>query len=262
MDPLPHRTAPAPPRGERARRPSGGRGRRAVRWAAAAALAAAGLAVVLLKSPPAVYERTAPMGPDPEAVRAFNRRVVNHVVNVLLDESGGTRLAVEVTEAMVNARLARFLAEERRAGRPVPAVLEGLRVGFEPGAVVLATRLGRGWSAVVVAQWLRLETDGEGRLRVRPAGARLGSLPMPVDAAEVIRTALDRLGGGDARAGTEPEPRGPEAVLRAVARALAGEPVPLGRGKRRIVLERVEVDRGVLRAWGRRAGAGREKAEP
>jgi hypothetical protein len=190
------------------------------------------------------------MGADPEAFRAFNQRVVNHVGNVLLDESGGTRLDLVVTEAMVNARIARFLDEQRQAGRPVPAVLARLRVGFEPGAIVLATRLGGGWSEVVAAQWLHLSADEQGRLVTEPAGTRAGSLPLPGMEGALRAAIMD----------TALAPQGDDArhvdVLKAILEAWSGEPVPLGKGKRRIVLDSVEIDRGVLRMQGHRAKKG------
>jgi len=241
------------------------RARRMAHVAAAGMLLAVALAAILLKATPGVYERTAPLGRDPEAVRAFNRRVVNHVGNVLLDESGGTRLDLTVTEAMVNARIARFLEEERAAGRGVRPILAQLRVGFEPGAVVLATRLGRGWSEVVVAQWLRLSADGKARLRVEPAGARAGHLPLPGGLLGALRAAVARVLAADeaaAPAGAaetqgESETADEDERLRlagAILAALDGEPVPLGKGKCRLLLETVEVRRGVLRMRGRRAG--------
>jgi hypothetical protein len=170
-----------------------------------------------------------------------------------------------VTDAMVNARVAQFLDEERRAGRSVPAVLAHLRVGFEPGAVVLATRLGRGWSEVVVGQWLRLSADEQGRLRTEPVGTRVGQLPLPGGVLGTLRAAVAGVLADDGAA----EPPGPaeaagetgtaeEAerlrLVDAILAALDGEPVPLGKGKRRIVLESVEVERGTLRMRGRRAG--------
>lgn len=222
-------------------------------------LLAVGLAAILVKATPGVYERTAPMGPDRAALRAFNKRVVNHVGNVLLDESGGTRLDLAVTEAMVNARIAWFLDEERRAGQEVPAVLAHLRVGFEPGAVVLATRVGRGWSEVVVAQWLRLSADERARLRVEPAGTRVGSLPLPGGFLRTVRASaaevLARGEGPGASGHAQDEAQKQRLRLAgAILDALDGKPVPLGKGKRRILLETVEVGRGVLRMRGRRAG--------
>jgi hypothetical protein len=230
---------------------------RLARITAAGLVAAAGVTALLLKASPGVYERTAPMGADPEAVRGFNQRVVNHVGNVLLDESGGTPLDLEVTEAMVNARVARFLADERRTGAAVPPVLAHLRVGFERGAVVLATRLGDGWSAVVVSQWLRLEPDGRGRLRVVPVGTNVGHVPLPAGLLGSLRASAEAAFGspdGPAPDGGDEDGKGPPRVVEAIFDALSGEPVPLGKGKRRIVLEAVEVERGVLRMRGRRAG--------
>ena len=231
------------------------RTKRIAQWAVAAAVVAAALGLLLVKSSPDVYERTAPMGMDREAVRQFDQRVVNHVGNVLLDESGGTPLDLEVTEVMVNARLARFLAQERRLGRAVPPVLAHLRVGFEPGAVVLATRVGRGWSQVVLAQYLRLSADEAGRLCVEPAGASVGVLPMPGGLLDTVRelaagvfSPQDAQGAPDA---DEQEQR--RRLHEALFDALDGKPVPLGTGERRIVLEAVEVRRGVLRMRGRRA---------
>lgn len=235
------------------------RRRRWIRLAVAGGLIGLALAVLLLKHTPAVYERTAPLGSDRDAVRAFNRQVVNHVGNVLLDESGGTRLDLVVTEAMLNARIAQFLEEERRGGRPVPAVLAHLRVGFEPGAVVLATRLGNGWSEIVAGQWLHLSADGRGRLRAEPAGATAGSLPLPAGLLGLLRTSVaDGLAlKDDAGAPSHDEAETDEAkrlrIVDAVLDALEGEPVAFGKGERRIILESVEVDRGVLRMQGRRA---------
>ncbi len=239
------------------------RKKRLLRATTAAAVLAVTVAVLLVKATPDVYERTVPMGPDRQAFRAFNRRVVNHAGNVLLDESGGTRLDLAVTEAMVNARIAVFLAEERQGGRPVPEVLERLRVGFEPGAVVLAARLGEGWSQVVLAQWLHLSADEKGRLVAEPAGTRAGRLPLPGGVLGLLRTAAADVLDPDEPA-DRPDAAPGETTARATADehvrlvdaildALAGRPVPLGKGKRRIVLECVEVDRGVLRMTGRRA---------
>jgi len=232
------------------------RTRRIAHGVVAGTVVAGAVGLLLVKSSPDVYERTATMGIDREAVRQFNQRVVNHVGNVLLDESGGTPLDLEVTEAMVNARLARFLAQERRLGRAVPPILGHLRVGFEPGAVVLATRLGRGWSEVVVAQYLGLSADEGGRLRVEPAGASVGALPMPGGFLEAVRESaagvLSRpAGAGDDREADEREQH--RRVLEAVLDALGGKPAPLGKGERRIILEAVEVERGVLRMRGWRA---------
>ena len=74
-----------------AREPRGRRTWRIVRWAAVVLAVDAAGVVLLLKSAPAPYRRTEPMGVDREALRQFNTRVVNQVGNVLLDENiGGT----------------------------------------------------------------------------------------------------------------------------------------------------------------------------
>jgi len=222
------------------------------RWAAAVLLVGAVGVVLLVKSAPNPYRRTEPMGVDAAALRQFNAGVVNHVGNVLLDASGGTRLDLAVTEAMLNARIAQFLAEEVQAGRAVPPALEHLRVGFEPGSVVLATRLGSGWSSVVVSQHFRLEADDAGRLVVRPAGASAGRLPLPLAPLEPLRQAAARAleqAPGEAAGDEDDAAR----LWRSVLEALDGEPVHLGSGKRRIVLDEIAVERGVLRVRGHRA---------
>lgn len=217
-----------------------------------AGLLAAAVAVVgLLKATPAAYRRTAPVGPDPAAVARFNEGVVNKVGNVLLDKSGGTPLDLEITEEMINARMARFLADEAEAGRPVTPVLRDLRVGFEPGTVILATRLGSGATGVVVSQDLLLEPTPEGDLRVRPGATAVGLVPLPgglMDyARRAVALALARREEADPDDGTL-------ALWRSILDGLDGKPVPLGRGRKAIRLERVEVERGVLRMTGRRAG--------
>ncbi|MBL7139581.1 MAG: hypothetical protein ISS74_01590 [Planctomycetes bacterium] len=235
-----------------AREPRGRRTWRIARWAAVVLAVAAIGVVLLLKSAPDPYRRTEPMGVDREALRQFNTGVVNQVGNVLLDESGGTRLDLAITEPMINARIAQFLADEIRAGRAVPPALEHLRVGFEPGVVVLATRLGGGWSSVVVSQRLRLEADDAGRLVVRPVGASAGRLPLPLAPLEPLRQAAAQAleqAPGEAAGDEDDVSR----LWRAVLDALDGEPVFLGSGKRRIALEDVEVERGTLRVTGHRS---------
>jgi len=225
---------------------------RILRWGGAALLVAVAAVVLLLKAVPGPYSRTEPVGLDREALRQFHTRVVNHVGNVLLDESGGTRLDLEVTEAMLNARLALFLAEETEAGRAVAPALAHLRVAFEPGAVVLATRLGTGWASVVVSQRFRLEADDAGRLVVRPAGASAGRLPVPLAFLEPLHQAAARAleQPPDGAAG---DGEGASRLWQAVLEAFQGELVFLGSGKRRLLLEQVETERGVLRMTGRRA---------
>lgn len=214
--------------------------------------AAAAVATALAKVTPGVYRRTVAQGADAEAAAMFDDRVVNHIGNVMLDRSGRTRLDLEITEPMVNARLSRLLADEAKAGHPLPPVLEDLRVGFEPGSVVLATRLGQGVSGVAVSQRLALAATPDGRLVVRPRGASVGLVPVPASfvthlARAIVRHRAGPEGSGDGR---------PSELWDRVLEALDGRPVDLGKGRKRIVLESVEIDRGVLRARGhRREGA-------
>jgi len=224
------------------------------RWAAAgAALAvAAAVGLALLKGTPQVYERTARIGPNEEAIARFNGEVVNAVLNLLLDQSGETRLDFRVTEEMVNARLARLVGEEARGGG-VPPALQEARVGFESGRIVLATRIGQGLSSVVVAQRLRLGVDAEGRLRVESAGVTVGLLPVPEGVMNSLRRALAaRL--AQAKAAGE-EDMAVE-VWRYVLEVLDGKPVSFGKGRKRIVLDAVEVNGGMLRVRGHRKGGG------
>jgi len=43
-------------------------------------------------------------------------------------------------------------------------------------------------------------------------------------------------------------------VMQSIQQALSGDPVPLGKGKKRIVVDRVTVDRGTLEIVGHQAG--------
>ena len=215
--------------------------------AAGGAVIVAILVLAFFKATPEVYRRTAAMGPDPAAVARFNEHVVNQVGNVLLDKSGQTRLDLVITEEMANARIARFLADQAASGKPVSPVLRRLRVAFEPAGLVLATEVGNGMTRAVVSQRLRLSADSQGRLCVEPAGTDVGWVPVPKDALDHVRRAV-------AAALKRREDRGAdEATLqlwRSILDGLDGKPVPLGKGKRRIVLERIELERGVLRMKG------------
>lgn len=227
--------------------------RRLVARLAIALAAAAVLAVILLKLTPGVYRRTEAIGPDPAAVARFNEQVVNPALNVLLDRSGGTRLDLAITEEMVNARAARFLADEARSGRAVPPVLADARVGFEGGRVVMATRLGSGASGVVVAQHFRLSADAEGRLCVASAGMSAGLLPVPgfLTDGPMCQAVAAHLARVEA-AGSD---NGDVQFWRYFAEALGGRPVWLGEGRKRILLDRIEIEDGVLKVQGHRAGA-------
>jgi len=225
-------------------------GKRIAGVVGAAALVVLLIAAALVKTAPDVYSRTARVGADHAGADRFNEEVVNGVGNVLLDKSGGTRLDVVITEEMASARLVRFLEERRARGDRLPAALAGLRIGFEPGRLVLATRMGRGLSSLVVSQHFSLSVMEDGRLRMEPVGMRAGLLPLPVDLSRcltrVLRAHIERL-EEKGRDGTS------LALWRAALGALEGEPVALEGKKLGIRLERLEAERGRLHVVGRRS---------
>ena len=220
-----------------------------------AGLVGAGLAVAaatgawLVLATPVFYARTEPIGADHPAKDLFNERVVNGVGNVLLDKSGRTPLDLTITEEMVNARLAKFLEETRTRDKPLPPALEALRIGFEPGRLIVATRVGRGAGSLVLSQHLIVAPTPDGRLRVETAGVQAGYLPLPSRLANLLVRALgehvDRL---EAERPDDPT----LALWRGVLEALEGKPVALEGKKLGIALDAVQIDRGVLRARGHR----------
>jgi hypothetical protein len=228
------------------------RARIALTVVAGGVAAVAILALASFKGTPEVYRRTADMGPDPAAVARFNEHVINQVGNVLLDKSGRTPLDLVVTEEMANARIARFLADQAASGKPVSPILRRLRVGFEPTGLVLATEVGSGMTSAIVSQHLRLSADTEGRFCVEPAGTDVGWMPVPKGALDYVRQAV-------AAALARREARGADETTlqlwRSILDGLDGKPIPLGKGKRRIVLESIELERGVLRMKGYRSKA-------
>ncbi len=198
---------------------------------------------------PVFYARTEPIGADHPAKDLFNERGVNGVGNVLLDKSGGTPLDLVITEEMVNARLAKFLEETRARGESLPPALEALRVGFEPGRLILATRVGKGLGSLVLSQHLVVAPTSDGRLRVETAGVQAGYLPLPSRLADHLARALkqhvERLEAD--------RPEDPALALwHGVVDALEGKPVALAGKKLGIALDAVQIDRGVLRARGHR----------
>jgi hypothetical protein len=209
------------------------------------------VAVVLLKTEPGVYTRTFSQGADPKDLSAFDDQVVNQVANVFLDKSRRTPLELHLTEAAVNARLIQTLADVEASGKPLPPAVRDLRVAFEPGQVVLVTRVGSGPTAAVVTQPLNLAVGPEGRLIVKPGDTTVGLVPVPMDvlsrARPVVARQIERLR-------TAGDDSGMIEILEAVQQALSEEPVPLGKGKKRIVLERLTVDRGTLQVVGHQAG--------
>ena len=223
-----------------------------------AGLVGAGLAVAaatgawLVLATPAFYARTEPIGADHPAKDLFNERVVNGVANVLLDKSGRTPLDLAITEEMVNARLAKLLEETRARGPGAPGLppaLEALRIAFEPGRLIVATRVGGGAGSLVLSQHLIVAPTPDGRLRVETAGVQAGYLPLPSRLANHLVRALeehvDRL---EAERPDDPT----LALWRGVLEALEGKPVALAGKKLGIALDAVQIDRGVLRARGHR----------
>jgi len=220
-----------------------------------AGLVGAGLAVAaatgawLVLATPVFYARTEPIGADHPAKDLFNERVVNGVGNVLLDKSGRTPLDLAITEEMVNARLAKLLEETRARGESLPPALEALRIGFEPGRLIVATRVGGGAGSLVLSQHLIVAPTPDGRLRVETAGVQAGHLPLPSRLANHLVRALeehvDRL---EAERPDDPT----LALWRGVLEALEGKPVALAGKKLGIALDAVQIDRGVLRARGHR----------
>ena len=228
-----------------------------VTWSRKRVAAAVGAALLLVflvgvglvAVTPDFYARTESLGPDHPAKDLFNERVINGVGNVLLDKSGRTPLDVTVTEEMVNARLAAFLEETRARGERLPSALKGMRIAFEPGRFILATRLGEGLGSLVLSQHLHLKPTADGRLRVETVGVRVGYLPLPIRLADLMTEALRRHVERAEAGGAED---GALEVWRGVLRALEGEPVALAGKKLGIVLDAVETDRGTLRARGHR----------
>ena len=235
------------------------RRRRILIWAVAALVLAVVGAILLLKMVPEVYRRTTAMGADEAATLRFNEEVLNKVGNVYLDRSGRTPLALEFTEEMVNSLLVQELDDEEQAGKALPPALRDMRVGFEPGRLVVATRLGQGFSGVVVSQGFELSATEDGRLLVKAAGTSGGLLPLPGGLMDYVRRAVAaqaarlEVGRADPSATLGAGDKTLD-VWRAVLEVLDGKPVPLGKGKKRIILDSVEIERGVLRITGHRAG--------
>jgi len=220
-----------------------------------AAAVGAGLAVVavvgawLVLATPPFYARTEPIGADHPAKDLFNERVINGVGNVLLDKSGRTPLDLAITEEMVNARLAKLLEETRARGESLPPALEALRIGFEPGRLVVATRVSGGAGSLVLSQHLTVAPTPDGRLRVETAGVQAGYLPLPSRLANHLVRALEE----HVHRLESERPDDPALALwRGALEALEGKPVALAGKKLGIALDAVQIERGVLRARGHR----------
>ena len=193
---------------------------------------------------PDAYRRTAPIGPEHPARTRFDEQVTNAVLNVLADKSGGTRLGVTMTEEMVNARLAAALAT-------APAALRNVRLAFDPGEVVVATRLGEGAGAIVLSHRLRLAATEDGRLAVETVALRAGMMPVPRRLCGQVSGALREHAARLKREGASEDSL---LLWRAATDALDGKPIALRTSKRGVFLEKIEVQAGRLRAVARKAG--------
>ena len=87
----------------------------------------------------------------------------------------------------------------------------------------------------------------------------MGLLPVPVDVVGQARPIVDHEVERLQQAGDD---TGTLEVMRAIQQALSGEAVPLGKGKKRIVLDRLTVERGYLEIVGHQAGRKEIPAAP
>jgi hypothetical protein len=227
--------------------------RRLLRCIGIAMLVTAVAVAALLKATPDTYRRVAGIGPEDPAAAKFTEQLINPLGNVLLDKSGGTSLDVTLTEDVLNARLAEFLAETRAGGARLPPVLENVRVAFEPGVLFVGTRVGSGSGSVVVSHRLRLSATDDGRLLAETVALRAGMMPVPRSLVGQVAAAL-RL--TIERAERKKGDAGGLAIWHGALDALEGKPVSLvyesGRKVLGIHLEKVEVGRGSLHVVGRR----------
>jgi hypothetical protein len=79
----------------------------------------------------------------------------------------------------------------------------------------------------------------------------VGLLPVPIDVAGQARPIIARQVERLRESGDD---SGMLEVMQSIQQALSGDPVPLGKGKKRIVVDRVTVDRGTLEIVGHQAG--------
>ena len=212
------------------------------------------LVLMLAKCPPLAYRRAGEALQDPAAreaaIRQFDEEVVNRFADVMFDQSGRTPLDLRLTEDMVNARLRQYLDEAARNRERVPPEIATLRVAFEPGCMVLATRIGHGARSVVVSQEVRLSATEDGLLKVDLGALYAGWLPVPRALADPLRANLHLLAGRPEKGNNE---GGADDLWRAVVEAMDRGPVPLGQGKRQIILEKIEAERGQLHVEGHKA---------
>ncbi|MCX5682755.1 MAG: hypothetical protein NT049_03620 [Planctomycetota bacterium] len=214
----------------------------------AAILLVGAVGTVLVKWTPDFYSRTAGVVPTAANRARFDAEIINKIGNVLLDKSGKTDLDLTVTEEMVNIGVAGFVEDQQKAGKSVSAAIQALRVSFEPDTIIVASIVGNGATSVVAAQHLGVEVQKDGTLLVSPSGASAGVLPVPDTlVAEARQTLASRL------AGKKKKPEEEEGALdltQCSMDALEGKPVTLGSGRRYIAVDKVQIEKGLLRIWG------------
>jgi hypothetical protein len=221
------------------------------RWILLGLLAAILLVVVvgavLLKWTPDFYSRTAGIVPTEAAKARFNEAIINKIGNVLLDKSGKTALDLTVTEEMLNVGIAAFVEDQQKGGKSVSPAIQAMRVGFEPDSVIVASIVGSGATSVVAAQYLGVEVQKDGTMIVRPAGASAGVLPVPDTLVVEARRALA------SRLTAKKKPEEEEGAVdfaQCSMDALEGKPVTLGSGRRFIAVDKIKIEKGLMRIWG------------
>ena len=221
------------------------------RWLLGGLLAALVLApvvgIVLVKWTPDFYRRTAGIVATDANRARFTEEIVNKIGNVLLDKSGKTALDLTVTEEMINIGIAGFVQDQQKGGKSVSPAIQALRVCFEPDTVIVASIVGSGVTSVVAAQHLGVEVQKDGTMIVKPSGASAGVLPVPDTLVVEARRALaSRLTAKK----TPDEEEGAVNFAQCAMDALEGKPVTLGSGRRFIAVDKIKIEKGLMRIWG------------
>jgi hypothetical protein len=208
---------------------------------------AAIVGVVLVKWTPDFYSRTAGIVATDANRARFTEEIVNKIGNVLLDKSGKTDLDLTITEEMVNIGIAAFVEDQQKGGKAVSSAIQALRVSFEPDTVIVASIVGSGATSIVAAQYMGVEVQKDGTMLVRPSGASAGVLPVPDTLVVEARRALaSRM---TAKKNPEEE-EGAVNFAQCSMDALEGKPVTLGAGRRFIAVDKIRIEKGLVRIWG------------
>jgi hypothetical protein len=154
------------------------------RYALVAATALAALLILvalLLRHEPALLPRRGfpeGSGADGTAERLAARMVTNaSALNAAVGREGAWDAVF--TDAEVNAWLAVDLPRNHQS--LLPAGVTSPRVRFRPRHVAVGARLGYGILSAVAWAELEVELRGNGQLRIAPACAGLGAIPLPGD---------------------------------------------------------------------------------